>query len=225
MADKMKIEAMDKKVNATIDIAKMLMAILVVGIHTEPFGFNVWLDYGFGIITRFCVPFFFVASSYFFWIKPQEPASYVKRILKLYIIWSLVYLPFDLPVLWNMPVQKILVRYLWIGNEHALWYLWASVVGFLVLYIFMQKMGEKVVFTISVLFLLIGCLKSTWAPMVNRFLPFEIHDYLGSRNGLFYAFPYIALGMMIALNFVGRKNKTAKIFWGGVVAISTVACN
>ena len=33
-----------QKMNGTIDIVKLLMAVLVIGIHTEPFSFNFWLD-------------------------------------------------------------------------------------------------------------------------------------------------------------------------------------
>ena len=51
-----------KNSNVAIDIVKLIFAYLVVAIHTEPFGFSFWLDKGFGIITRLCVPFFFVAS-------------------------------------------------------------------------------------------------------------------------------------------------------------------
>lgn len=186
------------------------MAILTIGIHTEPFGFNMWLDYGFGLITRFCVPFFFVASSYFFWIKEREMGVYIKRMLSLYVIWSLVYLPFDFPILKGMPVNKILERYFWEGNGHSLWYLWGSVVGFFIVFLLMKVMDSKKVFLVSVGFLLFGCVKSTWAPMVCSFTKLEIHDFLGSRNGLFYAFPYGAMGMLIAKNPVYKDNRRWK---------------
>lgn len=52
-----------KNENTTIDVFKLLFSILVVGIHTEPFGWNIWLDRGFGIITRLCVPFFFIVGG------------------------------------------------------------------------------------------------------------------------------------------------------------------
>ena len=39
--------ASSQKSNATIDIVKLIMAFLVVGIHTEPFGGVFWLDKGF----------------------------------------------------------------------------------------------------------------------------------------------------------------------------------
>ena len=197
---KMKKEVVDRKANPNIDITKFVMAILTIGIHTEPFGFNMWLDYGFGIATRFCVPFFFVASSYFFWIKPRKPLTYIKRILSLYVIWSLIYLPFDLPLLKGMAFEKIVWMYFWEGNGHSLWFLWGSVVAFLMVFLLKKVINSRQVFMVSVVFLVIGCMKSTWAPMINRFLPFEVCDFLGSRNGLFYAFPYVAMGMLIAEN-------------------------
>lgn len=216
----MKTEVVDRKVNASIDITKLLMAILTIGIHTEPFGFDMWLDYGFGIATRFCVPFFFVASSYFFWIKPRKAIIYIKRILSLYVIWSLIYLPFDIPVLKELPAEKILERYLWEGNGHSLWYLWGSLVGFLIVCLLLKIMDSRKVFMVSVVFLLIGCMKSTWAPMINTFLPFEIYDFLGSRNGLFYAFPYVALGMMLAKNPVCKEDgKSGKL---GMLLVSVI---
>ena len=204
----MKIEVEDKKVNATVDMVKILMAVLVVGIHTEPLGFNIWLDYGFGIVTRFCVPFFFVANGYFFWTKSRKATTYIKRLLTLYFVWSLIYLPFDIPVLKEVSIQKILKRYLWDGNDHALWYLLGSITGFLIVFILMKIISEKSVFFISVVFLLIGCLKSTWSPMVKQFVSIEIHNYMGIRNGLFYAFPYIALGMIIARVDICDRNES-----------------
>ncbi len=59
-------KANSPKNKATIDIVKLIMAFLVVDIHTEPFGGIFWLDKGFGIITRMCVPFFSwpVATSF-----------------------------------------------------------------------------------------------------------------------------------------------------------------
>ena len=66
--------------NGTIDIAKLFMAVLVIGIHTEPFSFNFWLDKGFGIVTRLCVPFFFVSSG--------DKASFFANLLKIVLFFS-----------------------------------------------------------------------------------------------------------------------------------------
>lgn len=202
-----------EKMNATIDIVKLLMAILVVGIHAEPFGYNIWLDRGFGIVTRLCVPFFFVASSYFFWIKPKKAKDYLKRILQLYLIWSIIYLPFDIASLKSMSLQDILYKYLWAGTDHALWFLCGTVTGFLIVFLLSKFLDAKKVFAISVIVLLIGCMKSTWSPMLEGLFSFEIHIHVaGHRNGLFYAFPYIALGRLIANKHTHEKERSIRSY-------------
>lgn len=198
-----------QKTNSTIDIFKVIMALLVVGIHTEPFGFNVWLDRGFGIITRLCVPFFFITSAYFYWLKEKRAFLYLKRIVLLYLIWSVIYLPFDIKEFSSMSVGQILYRFLWDGNEHALWYLCASAVGFIITFLLLKVFKPKAVLIIGILFLVIGCVKSTWAPLAEKLFSVYIPDFLGSRNGLFYAFPYTALGMYIAKK--PDKGKTENI--------------
>ena len=40
------------KFNASLDIAKLFFALLVIAIHTEPFGFSFLLDKALGVITR-----------------------------------------------------------------------------------------------------------------------------------------------------------------------------
>lgn len=184
--------------NIVIDLAKFIMAILVIGIHTEPFGFNYWLDKGFGIVTRLCVPFFFVASSYFFFNKEGRiGAKYMKRLLILLIIWSLIYLPFDFSKLTDMTLPQVFLYYLWNGPEHALWYLSGSLVGFIVLWSLCEVFRPKNILVIAVAILLCGCALSTYIPLTENVFGNHI-DGINCRNGLFYAFPYMTLGMIIA---------------------------
>lgn len=154
--------------NSTIDIVKFLMAILVVGIHTSPFSFNIWLDRGFGIITRLCVPFFFATSAYYFFLRERSLKSYLLRILELYVIWSLIYLPFNISGLQQMDTFSIAKRYLWDGNEHALWYLCGTVIATLIVYLLQKKLSDRCVLAITTVLLTIGCLGSTWSPAVNQ---------------------------------------------------------
>ena len=215
----MKKENLGLRNNTTsIDITKFIMAILVVAIHTEPFSFSFWLDKGFGIITRFCVPFFFVASSYFFFLKDGNPIKYLKRLFMLYFFWSCIYLPFDIPSLKEMSIPQILVKYLWTGNGHALWYLCGSMVGFCIVYILHKKFTPKVILIIAIVFLLIGCMKSTYASMLESFLKININDFWGSRNGLFYGFPYYALGLYVAKNRISVNEVKAKNIIGFVLS-------
>ncbi len=203
-------KSLEYNTNATIDIVKVIMAILVIGIHTEPFGFNIWLDRGFAIITRLCVPFFFITSSYFYWLKDKGALKFLKRIFLLYLIWSLIYLPFDIHFLSEKTIGDILYFHFWEGNRHALWYLWGSIVGFIITYLSLKIFKPKTVLIISVFFLLIGCLKSTWSPLIENIFSCNITDLFGSRNGLFYAFPYFSLGMVIAKSHDKGKNRNVK---------------
>lgn len=184
--------------NIVIDITKFLMAILVIGIHTAPFGFNYWLDKGFGIFTRLCVPFFFVSSGYFFFKKEsRNERKYLWRLLVLLIIWSLIYLPFDLYRLKEMSLWQVAKYYLWNGPEHALWYLSGSMVGFIVLWSLLRFFRPKSILVIAVVVLLCGCALSTYIPLTEKVFDNDI-DGINCRNGLFYAFPYMTLGMIIA---------------------------
>ena len=63
---------------SSVDIFKFFCAILVVAIHTKPFENIFWLDAAIGILTRFAVPYFFVSSAYFLFIKlrvTQNPSK------------------------------------------------------------------------------------------------------------------------------------------------------
>ena len=51
-------------------------------------------------------------------------------------------------------------------------------------------------------------LKEKGAPMLDRLFSVRVSDWLGSRNGLFYAFPYTALGMIISKSPGRGKEKS-----------------
>lgn len=186
------------KINGAIDITKLIMAILVIGIHTEPFGFNKWLDNAFGICIRFSVPFFFVTSAYLFWKKDKPLKSVLKRIAILYVVWSIIYLPFDIAELSRMSFLQILDRFLWSGNNHALWYLCASIYGFIITYTLLKFLTPKSVLIIAVVVLVIGTVLTTYSTAVYQLFKINLPNHLRIRNGLFYGFPYITLGMTIA---------------------------
>lgn len=219
---------------AFVDVMKLIMAILVVGIHTEPFGFNIWLDRGFGMITRLCVPFFFVISAYLYYSKAGNFRKYAKRILLLYIIWSLIYLPFDIDFTEKSSCTEICYRYLWAGNAHALWFLIGSLIGMIITNILRRFFADNIVVSIGILCLFVGCMFSTYSPLLG--VCKLLDDFAKSlpngveRCGLFYGFPYISLGMYLAKMFPNtnliRNLKYSKLLLGllgSFVALSVEA--
>lgn len=88
----------EKKEYVMIDYFRIMCAIAVVALHLKPLeDINRYADYFLSnVLTRVCVPYFFVASGYFLSNKINEWSRvkiYVTRILRLYLVYSLIYLP------------------------------------------------------------------------------------------------------------------------------------
>lgn len=82
-----------------LDIAKSVMAILVVAIHVEPFTGNLAFYYN-NCLARIADPMFFAISAYCLIAKCKENhwkksifIQYMKRIFLLYAGWTVIYLP------------------------------------------------------------------------------------------------------------------------------------
>ncbi len=187
------------RADAALDLAKLAMALLVVGIHTEPFAFNLWLDRGFGMVTRLCVPFFYVATSYLYWRRePAKPAGkYLLRMFVLYAVWVLIYLPLDIRKMPRWPLSMYVDTFLLSGYRH-LWFLSSSIFGFLIVYLLSKRLSARAILIVSTAFLFFGCCESTWTPLTGRFLRLGVSEYISRRNPVFYAFPYMAMGKYIA---------------------------
>lgn len=88
--------------NNSIDIFRLVCAILVVAIHTEPF-YDVSENVGMVmtmVLPRIAVPFFFVVAGFFYVKKLNTGKSpfipYLLRTIMVYFIWSIPYWVIDL---------------------------------------------------------------------------------------------------------------------------------
>ncbi len=79
---------------------KFVFSIIVIGIHTQPFSYNFILDNAYGLVSRVAVPFFFLSSSYFLFLKYDFESidsrvinDFIKRIFLLYLVWTVIYFP------------------------------------------------------------------------------------------------------------------------------------
>ena len=194
--------------NATIDIMKFIMAVLVIGIHAEPFSGNIWLDRAFGMLTRLCVPFFFVSSGYFFIDKNKPIRKTFCRLIGLWFLWTLLYLPYDISFFINHKVNivQVLSMYFWDWNDnHYLWFIFVDAFSLLLLHYVEKYLNDFALFISAVFFLCVGCVISTWSPLFfGRNLPIDCPVY---RNMFFYGFPYVAIGCL----FARRKNNEGRI--------------
>lgn len=181
-----------------LDLFKFIMAIFVVAIHTEPlYGIeNKTVVSFFSVLTSCAVSFFFIASGYLLARKFEEPyccksnrnavIRYLKKILKMYFIWTAVYFPLavyyyhkeNYSVLYSIlvTVRKFVFR----GdnyNSWMLWYLLATIYALIFIWITMKaKCGWKCLPVIAVVMVFIssGIYKISWTeqtlPTVLEFI-------------------------------------------------------
>lgn len=193
--------------NSSIDFLKLGLSFLIVALHIFPVsgmkGVEGLISYEIvNGITRIGVPTFFVISGYFLRNKLQDKMyllHYGKRILLLYFVWQLIYLP-DLIRFYQLgrfdTFQAILK--LIYGYWH-LWYLLATVGGVVLLY-FSRNISVKNKFWIAGVLFFFGYgyqLLCKTAVSINFPLLKQIYDGIGTtRNFLFMAYPLLLLGTL-----------------------------
>lgn len=137
-------EGMGCSRNPAIDAAKLIAALLVIGIHTAIFSdLNGTVYFVFvQIICRTAVPFFAVCTGYFIGIKlsfqnklEKTKANQAvffrqwKKTINLYVAWSGLYLLFSIPFWistgWFSPIAFVDYAFaaLTSGSHYHLWYL------------------------------------------------------------------------------------------------------
>ncbi|WP_223577734.1 acyltransferase family protein [Sphingobacterium sp. GVS05A] len=214
------------QVNTTggLDIGKFIMSIVVVAIHTQPLagkisGISLAL-YNFFI--ALAVPFFFVASGYLLSRKITVPvdyrqcytilSDYLFRITKLYVIWTILYLPLTIYGFYQQHTDPLLAFALFFRNiflrgenyySWPLWYLMALIYTLMVLLIFLKKQ-------ISPQFILVYAFGSyfvacSWDIIVKAveaegYMWLKIwHNSFGSVR-VFTALTFVVLGLYLGLS-------------------------
>lgn len=196
-----------KSRNNNLDILKIVLAFLVVALHIFPVykikGWQGLISYEISSgITRIAVPTFFLISGYFLRNKLNDTAylwKYAKRILLLYFVWQLIYLP-DLIRFYNLGWFSTfdMVLKLVYGYWH-LWYLLATVLAMGLLYS-VKHLSVKAQSLIILFFFLIGYGYQILYQSNLGFLSSEgrlVYEIMGTtRNFLFFAFPMMLLGTL-----------------------------
>lgn len=212
-----------KKDYFSVDVCKFVCALLVIVIHTEPLK-NLLpnVDFVLNKIARIAVPFFYCCTGYFVFRKFDETNidfKYIRKtclkFLRLYIIWSIIYLPLSIINVINRDenlYEKILLlvkNFFMYSSYQHLWYLRAGFVALVIVsFLFLLKLSFKKIFVISGVLYFIGLFEYSYKqflkPVENIFpnvmeLATDIDNFIGNtRNGLFFAFFFICLGIMFA---------------------------
>ncbi|MCR5666019.1 MAG: acyltransferase [Eubacterium sp.] len=225
-----------------IDLTKFICAFWVIVIHVEPFGpdpsgvssfFSLLTEH---YLARLAVPFFFITSGFllFYKMSPdsfsmERPIRYAKRIFRIYLIWSVIYIPLAVRKLLReedgSPLKLLVIylrNFIFKGSHTQLWYLPALIFAvLLVSVLLMLKIKPIAILVGSAIFYIIGLFGQSWFGFVE---PLEEHvpgiwsvlEHIMSvivttRDGLFDGFFFVAAGMCFAFCEIRIEKKKAQI--------------
>lgn len=195
-----------------IDTLKFLFSLVVVWIHTGVGNL--------GGLTPWAVPFFFLVSGFFLFGKlfpePQREAKnaligqWWKSILRLYLIWSLIFLPFAIIGFANDhlgPFKSIVVylrNLVLVGENYLSWPLW---------YLLGMLWAGAIIWAANKLRLpfWVLCLLAVLLAVTPWLMKLENNElylklFKTTRNGFFIGYPFIILGGLIRRILPPMKN-------------------
>lgn len=186
--------------NITIDLTKLLMSFFIVALHCLlMLDINQYVHFYLkeGLF-RIAVPLFLLISGYYFYNSLNK--KWLFKILKLYGIWMVIYIPFWLNISSYDNIKSSLITLL-TGYYH-LWFLLSLFLGGCLTYILKSK--KIMLLLLSFVFLFISLLIEY---LINyKYIGINfVNPELIYRNVLI-AFPFFVFGFLINKN----KEKIAK---------------
>lgn len=233
----------NNKVNyQNLDILKYICSILIIILHLKPFlNYSSELHFAFNnVISRTCVPIFFICTGYFVSKKerdnPDYIRNYLKRILHTYLIWNIIYIPIiflqypnleiinkyisniKIPIYFLIPIMLIVIIF-YSGTYYHLWYFPALILSLLVLSKWKKKFNIKYLLILSFFLLLFGSTETyngVLLPIIKQFVSYYYSIFFTTRNFLFFGLFYVTLGY-----FIGQKKEiySKHCFWKLLVSI------
>ena len=232
-----------KKLNS-IDLCKFIMAICVIAIHTTP-----WLDFEDSVVlcdiiknfAGLAVPFFFMSSAYFLFTKMKKVGNgdirseeslkvlkdYSLRMLKLYFIWQLIYLPSNIYqivlcvrdghnlfyMIFRYVKEMVFIVFEW--DSLHLWYLWVSCITSFVIYLMLKlKFKTWLLIVISFAIYFFGRGLRMFVGMKGQFdgvllTLANIVEWFFWSDHLVHGFAYFPIALILAL----KPNKDLKWYF------------
>ncbi len=220
-----------------IDWFRFIAAFLVIAIHTSPL--LSYSEIGDFILTRIIgrigVPFFIMTSGFFlisrYTYNADKLISFIKKTTCIYVISIIIYIPINIyNGYFNMDnlLTNIIKDILFDGTMYHLWYIPASIMGAIIAWFIVKKLGFKRALLITSILYVIGLFGDSYYGIIEK-IPmlktlynclFEISDY--TRNGIFFAPVFFVLGGIIADNSIRISLKNSII--GFVISLLMMFC-
>lgn len=213
------------KTKINIDLLRFIMSLFVVAIHISPFmKINYSLDlFITRILGRIAVPLFLCITGYFILPKAlknkKELINYTLKILKLYFICTLLYLPINIYAgrFKNINLSLIIKDLFINGTFYHLWYFPSLIIGLWITFYLIKKINTKSIWVIILLYT-IGLLGDSYYGLtikcsalvpIYKFL-FNFFDY--TRNGFFFVPIFIYIGYLLKVKNDNKKDFLKMLF-------------
>lgn len=236
----------------TLDLAKFICAILIIIIHTAPFGsYSKMLTFGFrNIICVIAVPFFFLTSGFLAFKKigtldGEERKHYVRRYLKrivvMYLIWSAVYFVF-VAIKWirgGFSVSRVLEYvkdFFFEGSYSTIWFLPALFTATLLVYLLHKKLNYRTIFAIACVIYLFTLGGSSYyglavkVPAIRMVYNLYYSFFDSIKNGVCFGMIFVSMGAMVAEREEAMTKKTTPlrafvpvVLFAGLLAVEEFA--
>ncbi|PZM65022.1 serine racemase VanT catalytic subunit [Paenibacillus dendritiformis] len=211
-----------------LDRFKIVAAFLVIAIHTGPLmSYSPYADFMLtGIAARVAVPLFFFASGFLFFRKLTGEASqdrallhrFMRKIGLLYAVSIVLYLPLNGYAGYfaeDFKLMSFLRDLVFNGTFYHLWYLPALILGTYIAYFLYRTLSLQGMLAAAGLLYIAGLPGDSYYGVTEQ-LPVLRAAYAGmftwfdyTRNGLFFAPLYIALGAWTAASSVRLRSAAA----------------
>ena len=200
---------------SSISFFQYLFAIAVILVHSGRLTSYEPLHFGLkSMLGRLAVPFFIVCASFFLKHSlgnSKKMKAYLVKIVKNYLFWSFVYLPYawlffsslHLPV-YLFPAG-ILIALVYLGMCYQLWYIPAFLLGLFLVNQLVKRLGMVWTGVITFLLYCWGLIEtySAYLDTTSLLKGYQLYSnlFFTARNGLFYTPIFIYMGYYLYDHF------------------------
>ena len=200
---------------SSISFFQYLFAIAVILVHSGRLTSYEPLHFGLkSMLGRLAVPFFIVCASFFLKHSlgnSQKMKAYLVKIVKTYLFWSFVYLPYawlffsslHLPV-YLFPAG-VLIALIYLGMCYQLWYIPAFLLGLFLVNQLVKRLGMVWTGFLALLLYCWGLIEtySAYLDTTSLLKGYQLYSnlFFTARNGLFYTPIFIYMGYYLYDHF------------------------
>ena len=206
---------------SSISFFQYLFAIAVILVHSGRLTSYEPLHFGLkSMLGRLAVPYFIVCASFF--LKQslgnsQKIKAYLVKIVKTYLFWSFVYLPYAwlffsslrLPV-YLFPAG-VLIALIYLGMCYQLWYIPAFLLGLFLVNQLVKRLGMVWTGFLALLLYCWGLIEtySAYLDTTSLLKGYQLYSnlFFTARNGLFYTPIFIYMGYYLYDQFHAQTFK------------------